>query len=292
MQSITLEALVVLDAIDRMGSFAAAANVLYRVPSSVTYTVQKLEQDLGVTLFTKQGRRSVLTPAGQVLLEQGRELLAAADKLEETTKAIDSGWESRINIVVDTAIDTSSIFSVIERFYAIKPDIEINLYQEALAGGWEALQEGRAHLALGLPKKPKDVSGVEVLQIGKDQWVFVVKSGHPLTQLEQPLQQTDIENYRNVVVRDTSSNHAKLNYRLFSKQPVLSVQTIDDKIKAQQAGLGVGFLPKSKIQKQLNSGELVALEVYIKDIESPYFMAWRRGKKGKALAWFIDALKV
>ncbi len=292
MQSITLEALVVLDAIDRMGSFAAAANVLYRVPSSVTYTVQKLEQDLGVTLFTKQGRRSVLTPAGQVLLEQGRELLAAADKLGETTKAIDSGWESRINIVVDTAIDTSSIFSVIERFYAIKPDIEINLYQEALAGGWEALQEGRAHLALGLPKKPKDVSGVEVLQIGQDQWVFVVKAGHPLTQLEQPLQQTDIENYRNVVVRDTSSNHAKLNYRLFSKQPVLSVQTIDDKIKAQQAGLGVGFLPKSKIQKQLNSGELVALEVYIKDIESPYFMAWRRGKKGKALAWFIDALKV
>ena len=71
---ITLDALEVLDAIDRKGSFAAAANELYRVPSAVSYTIQKLEQDLAVTLFRKEGRKSVLTEAGKVLLEQGRTL--------------------------------------------------------------------------------------------------------------------------------------------------------------------------------------------------------------------------
>lgn len=40
---ITLDALEVLDAIDRKGSFAAAANELFRVPSAISYTVQKLE---------------------------------------------------------------------------------------------------------------------------------------------------------------------------------------------------------------------------------------------------------
>ena len=69
---VTLEALEVLDAIDRKGSFAAAANALYRVPSAITYSVRKLEQDLGVVLFKREGRRSLLTPAGRVLLEQGR----------------------------------------------------------------------------------------------------------------------------------------------------------------------------------------------------------------------------
>ena len=56
---ITLDALEVLDAIDRKGSFAAAANELFRVPSAISYTVQKLEQDLDVVLFRKEiGRAS------------------------------------------------------------------------------------------------------------------------------------------------------------------------------------------------------------------------------------------
>ena len=45
---LTLDSLMVLDAIDRRGSFAAAAEELYRVPSAITYSVQKLEQDLNV----------------------------------------------------------------------------------------------------------------------------------------------------------------------------------------------------------------------------------------------------
>ena len=87
-QAITLEGLEVLDAIDRKGSFAAAANILYKVPSAITYTVQKLEQDLGVALFPKQGRRSVLTEAGKVLLKQGREILEAAERLTETARQV------------------------------------------------------------------------------------------------------------------------------------------------------------------------------------------------------------
>ena len=51
---ISLDALQVLDAIDRKGSFAAAASSLHRVPSAVSYSVQKLEQDLGIALFQKQ----------------------------------------------------------------------------------------------------------------------------------------------------------------------------------------------------------------------------------------------
>jgi DNA-binding transcriptional LysR family regulator len=69
---ISLKALEVIDAIDRKGSYAAAATVLHKVPSAISYTVQKLEQDLGVTLFQKEGRRAVLTSAGQHLVEQGR----------------------------------------------------------------------------------------------------------------------------------------------------------------------------------------------------------------------------
>jgi len=63
---LTLDALTVLDAIDRKGSFAAAAEELHRVPSAMTYAVQKLEEDLDALLFDRRGHRAQLTEAGRI----------------------------------------------------------------------------------------------------------------------------------------------------------------------------------------------------------------------------------
>ena len=68
---ISLDALQILDAIDARGSFAAAAQALFRVPSALTHAVKKLEVDLGVTLFVRQGRRALLTPAGRMRSNSG-----------------------------------------------------------------------------------------------------------------------------------------------------------------------------------------------------------------------------
>ncbi|STM36885.1 LysR family transcriptional regulator [Escherichia coli] len=54
-RALTLEALRVMDAIDRRGSFAAAADELGRVPSALSYTMQKLEEELDVVLFDPLG---------------------------------------------------------------------------------------------------------------------------------------------------------------------------------------------------------------------------------------------
>ena len=66
--AITLEALRVLDAIDQKGSFGAAAEALFKVPSALSYTVQKLESDIGVNLFDRSKQRAQLTAAGRLLL--------------------------------------------------------------------------------------------------------------------------------------------------------------------------------------------------------------------------------
>jgi len=79
---LSLDALQTLDAIARNGSFARAAAELHRVPSALTYTIQQLETDLGLTLFNREGRRAVLTAAGHELLNEGRILLKVAADLE------------------------------------------------------------------------------------------------------------------------------------------------------------------------------------------------------------------
>ena len=101
---ITLDALTVLDAIDRLGSFASAAEELHRVPSAVTYTMRKLESDLGIKLFDRTGYRSLLTPLGQELLQEGRLLLGQAQSLETNLKISAKQIPTKINIAVDGAI--------------------------------------------------------------------------------------------------------------------------------------------------------------------------------------------
>jgi DNA-binding transcriptional LysR family regulator len=67
MLRLTLDALQVLDAIARCGTFAAAAGELHRTTSTLSYTVKKLEDDLGVQLFDRSGYRATLTNAGHLL---------------------------------------------------------------------------------------------------------------------------------------------------------------------------------------------------------------------------------
>src|SRR6185369_12740992 len=98
MTKLSLEALQVLDAIDRRGSFAAAAEELHRVPSAITYSVRQLEEGLGVELFDRRGHRAVLTQAGTALLTEGRKLLEAAADLECRVQQVAKGWESELRI--------------------------------------------------------------------------------------------------------------------------------------------------------------------------------------------------
>src|SRR5689334_19465165 len=94
MLRLSLDALQILDAIDRRGSFAAAGKELHKVPSTISYAVAKLEEDLDVQVFERQGPRVALTPAGAELLKEGRYLLKAAQDLEQRVRRVASGWET------------------------------------------------------------------------------------------------------------------------------------------------------------------------------------------------------
>ena len=118
---ITLELLEILDAIERRGSFAAAAEELERVPSALSYSIQKYEERLGARIFVREGRRSVFTPVGRCLLERGRQLLAAASALSEEVQTLASGWEPRLKIAVDSLMPMDEVMLTISGFLAQHP---------------------------------------------------------------------------------------------------------------------------------------------------------------------------
>lgn len=77
-----LDVLVILDALEKEGSFAAASAKLYKTPSALSYTVQKLESDLNIQILDRTGHRARFTRTGQMLLEKGRDVLHTVRELK------------------------------------------------------------------------------------------------------------------------------------------------------------------------------------------------------------------
>lgn len=288
---LTLDALQVLDAIERKGSFAAAAEVLHRVPSAITYTVQKLEQDLAVILFDRTGHKAVLTPAGQALLEDGRLLLRAAQGLESRVKRVATGYETLLTIAVSDVIGVERLFPLLQDFYREPCGTEVKLIAEVYGGSWDALAAGRADLSIGAPGEGPPGGGYSVRPMGMLEFAFAIAPHHPLADVAEPLPSQAILQYRAISAADSSRNLAPRTSGLLIGQEVLSVPDMRAKLAAHIAGLGVGYLPLQLARAAVQAGQLVIRQVAEPKPAIPLHLAWRTDHEGRSLAWFVERLE-
>jgi len=288
---LNLDSLQVLDAIARRGSFAAAAEELHRVPSSITYAIQKLEDGLKVKLFDRRGHRANLTTTGEALLRDGRDLLSVADGVQRNVQRIASGWETELRIAVGDLIPYDKVLDLCEKFYQIAPDARLRLSSEVLGGTWDALVSRRADLVIGAPGGGPAGGGYALHPLGEVEIVFVVAPDHPLAQAAEPLSNDLIRQYRAVAAADSSRGLPPWTVGLLPGQNVLTVPDLAIKREAQKIALGIGHLPIHLIQRELATGELVIKATeHGKSSRYPLYYAWRNNHQGKALAWFREQL--
>ena len=292
---VSLEALAVLDAIDRRGSFAAAALELDRVPSAITYTVRRMEEELDVLLFDRRGHRAQFTPAGRTLLVEGRTLLAAAGEVERRVQRVATGWETELRIAVDTLIPLARVYPLVAAFdkncRAVRAaHTQLRIAREVLGGTWDALAEGRADLVLGAPGDAPPGGGYRMRTLADMTSVFAVAPRHPLATSPEPLSETDIARHRAVVAADTSRRLAPRSIGVLSGQDTLTVPDLEAKLAAQLLGLGCGFLPLAIAAADIAAGRLVVRTVETPRPPQRVHAAWRTPRPGKALAWWIDAI--
>lgn len=288
---ISLDSLLLLDAIERHGSYSAAAEALHRVPSALSHAVQKIEDDLGVALYSRSGRSVVLTEAGQTLLADGRHLLRAADALERRVLRVANGWEQELRLAVDTLIPAARLVPLLQAFQAVGNDTAIRIDHEVLGGCWDALATQRADLVIGAPGEPPAHGGITVAPLGEVALIFAVAPSHPLAAFAGPIPASERVRHRAVVLADTSRQLAARTSGLLEGQAALRVPDMESKAAAQAAGLGVGHLPRWLVEREVAAGRLVVRQ--LEEIRSParLSIAWRARQKGKALAWFLRELE-
>lgn len=289
MQSpITLEALHILDAIERRGSFAAAANELNRAPSSLSYQIQKLEQDLDIMIFDRSGHKANFTDAGKLILERGRAILSATEKLVNDATLLANGWELDITLAFDGIIPIANFFPLVEALGNVSKT-RVRLQEDILAGGWESLAADRADLLI-CPKIDTLPQDVKAEPLGNMEMMWVAASDHYVHKRSGEFDDEARQKYRAIAIADTARDQPAMSVNILEKQPRLTVTNFNAKCQALVNGLGIGTLPKHVAEPLIAEGKLKKIEGS-QGIDMEIIMAWRRNKIGEAKSWCIQYLK-
>lgn len=242
---ITIDQWIVLQAVVDEGSFAKAAIKLHRSQSTISYTIAKLQETLGLTLLELQGRRAVLTEAGKQILSRARHLARIAQDVEQSALNLQQGWETELSIVVDGIFPRTYLFAALQKFNAMNQFTRLHIYEEILSGPTEALIEGRADLAI-TSKIPQGFSGDKIIEIES---MAYAHPNHPLHQLRRELTEEDLRTERYIVVRD-SGVKGERNEGWLGSEYLWKVDSIDLKVNLVAQGIGFSWLPRLIVEER------------------------------------------
>jgi DNA-binding transcriptional LysR family regulator len=285
-----LDVLIILDALEKEGSFAAASAKLFKTPSALSYTVHKLESDLNIQLLDRSGHRATFTRTGKLLLEKGREVLHSVRELEQQAIKLNEGWENELIIGVDDTFPFSLLVPLIETFYQCHNVTRLKFINGVLGSSWDALTHGRADIVVGALRDPPPQSGFAFATLGELEQIFAVAPHHALAQEKEPLSRRTIKRFRAIVVGDDASPECAAFRQLLEDQDAITVFDFKTKLELQIGGLGCGFVPRYMAQRFLDSGALVEKQVASYPAFDPVWIGWNEQTSGLASAWWREAI--
>lgn len=252
--NVSLEQWQVLQAVADEGSFQAAADKLHKSQSTVSYTVQKLQENLGVPVFEYKGRRAQLTDSGQLILRQARTLLEQAAKLERAARDLAGGWEPHINLLVDVIYPQSVLLDALEAFGPQSRGTRVDIFRHALSGSQDMIVQGKVELGI-LGFVPPGYLGQKLMEV---EFVPLAGAAHPLAKLEGPINEDTLRHHRQIVVRD-SGVYRRSDAGWLGAEERWTVNDFYDSVSYLKRGLGFAFMPSHVARKELASGEIKLL---------------------------------
>jgi len=285
---VTLEQWRTLQAVVDHGGFAQAAEALHRSQSSVSYTVARMQEQLGAPLLRIDGRKAVLTEAGEVLLRRSRQLVKQASQLEELAHHMEQGWEAEVRLVVDAAYPTANIVRTLSAFMPQSRGCRVRLREEVLSGVEEVLREGSADLAISA----LNITGYLPIELGEVEFLAVAHPEHPLHRLQRNITFQDLEGQMQVVTRDSGRVQPRDAGWLGAEQR-WTVGSLPTARTFVSSGLGFAWLPRHLIARELEEGLLKPLPLDQGAVRRPRFYLYSNKDKvlGPATQILIELIK-
>jgi DNA-binding transcriptional LysR family regulator len=274
-------------------SFNRAAAALNYAQSTVSAQISSLEDDLGVRLFDRLGKRVVLTEAGRMLSQYAQKML---DIEAETLAEVRDRKEPRgsLSVRIPQTIGTYYLPKILAEFQNLFPGVGFEFHTCAFHELEHELQTGMTDLAFLLSESIRS-SNLMAEPLRFEPVVMVTGPDNPLAEKKKVV----LEDLRDQPVFFAKADCA---YRMLLEQllteanielkTVLEFSSLQVLKKCLIAGNGVTIIPETAVRDEIEKGELVEVPCPESRFETAILMIWHKEKwLSPSLTAFMDAAR-
>lgn len=282
---------IIREAARREFNLTEVGNALFTSQSGVSKHIKDLEDELGVELFVRKGKRLLgLTDPGRELLEIVERILLDANNIKNLVEQYSKRDEGQLTIVATHTQARYALPQVVHEFKRSFPKVHLKLHQAGPGEIVSMLQAGEADIGVAT-EALGDVDKLDSFPYYTWHHAVVVPKGHPLTGLAT-LTLRDIADYPIVTYHEGLTGRARID-RSFAEAgivPDIVMSALDaDVIKTYvEFGMGIGIMA-SMAFSPLKDGELQLLECPHLFGANTTYIALRRGHYLRSFAYrFIE----
>jgi len=277
----------------KTGSLTQAAKALYLTQPSVSHAIKQLEDIFGIVLFYRNSKGVTLTQEGTILysyIEQSQILITLAEEKMAALKNLDSG---ELRVGGSDSLFKHYLLPYLEEFHAKHPGIRIHLNHGTTPEIISFLKEGQ--IDLGVVRMPIVDPQLEVRESIQIQDCFVAGARYSELKnvslsMDELLQHPIILFSRNSRVRMAITElFQSYGYTL---KPEFEVGSVDLLIEFARKGLGISYVTREFVAKELENGSLFEVQLDVKLPPSPVgIMTMRNMPLSSTASNFIELVK-
>lgn len=269
-----------IDAVAEDGSLTRAGRRLNVTQPALSRHLRDLEERLRVTLFSRTGRRMVLTSAGEQLRTRARDVLDALARAEADARSLSGIKPQTLRICTECYTCYHWLPRVLTRFTQMHPDVDVQIVAEATRRPLQALLEDRVDLAL-VSDESRD-RRLRFQHVFGDEFVVLVGTTHPWAGREFVTPKDFADQHVLLIV---PTDHSTLLHEFLKPAGVRPrrtsvVQLTEAAIAMAESGYGVAPLPRWAAAPQVRAGTVVPVRLGRHALYRQWSLAARRTDGG------------
>ena len=168
-------------------SINQAAKKLFITQSALNQQLLKLEEELGVKLFTRSQRYMLLTEAGEIYVKNAREIIKIRDDTYSRIHDLADKIKGKLSVGLLPERGAAIFASIYPQFYSKYPDIKMIPTEQNVKEQLKCIERGDLDIGL-VTVREQHKEGNQFIHICKEEFVLVVPRNHPLAPLGAPYQ--------------------------------------------------------------------------------------------------------
>lgn len=258
---VNCEHLLTFAEVAQAGSLSRAAKALNVTQPAISVQMAQLARAVGEPLFTRHRYGVVLTPAGRGLLPHAQAVSRALSGAESYVSSLQGLEVGQVRVAASTTIASYLLPGVVARFRKLHPGLRSVLFVGNTGEVVEQLESGKADLALVEGPVEHLPPGIERQVIWHDELVLVTMPDHPLA--GSPREPAELSGLEVIWREQGSGTRAVAEQALADVELVSALELVGtDAVKqAVYEGIGVAFLSRLTVQREVAAGFLAATRV-------------------------------